>query len=132
MATTPDSLTIDVYTCGPDDLHCCANQYERWTCRREFSVATGSYSLKSVGSKPAEPVSLRTIQHSSVECDGEEFDAQYGLKFTPIPSVSNSAYNVNSPEGTNAQPGESNDPAATRATPVTAKMASQLLKPSEH
>lgn len=42
----------------------------------------------------------------------KSFDAQYGLQFTPILSVSNSAYNVNSPEGTNAQAGESNDPGA--------------------
>jgi hypothetical protein len=59
VAATPDSLTVDVYTWGPDDPHCCASVYERWTFRLEFSVATGSYSLKRIGSKPAEPVPLR-------------------------------------------------------------------------
>jgi hypothetical protein len=44
---------------GPDDAHCCASVYERWTFRLEFSVATGSYSLKHVDSKPAKPVPLR-------------------------------------------------------------------------
>jgi hypothetical protein len=59
VAATPDSLTIDAYTWGPDDAHCCASVYERWTFRLEFSVATGSYALKLVDSKPAEPVPLR-------------------------------------------------------------------------
>lgn len=59
VATTPNSLTIDVYMWGPDDPRCCANQYERWTFHREFSVATGTYALKLFDSKPAEPVPLR-------------------------------------------------------------------------
>ena len=59
VATTPDSLTIDVYTWGPDDPHCCANQYERWTYRRQFALATGNYSVKLVESKPAQPIPLR-------------------------------------------------------------------------
>jgi hypothetical protein len=59
VAATPDSLTIDSYTWGPDDAHCCATAYVRRTFHLEFSVATGSYSLKSVDSKPAEPIPLR-------------------------------------------------------------------------
>jgi hypothetical protein len=59
VAATPDTLTVDAYTWGPDDAHCCASVYERWTFRLEFSVATGSYALKHVDSKPAEPVPLR-------------------------------------------------------------------------
>jgi hypothetical protein len=59
VAATPDTLTVDAYTWGPDDAHCCASVYERWTFRLEFSVATGSYSLKHVDSKPAKPVPLR-------------------------------------------------------------------------
>jgi len=37
VATTPDSLTVDAYTWGPDDAHCCASVFERWTFRREPS-----------------------------------------------------------------------------------------------
>jgi hypothetical protein len=59
VAATPDTLIVDAYTWGPDDAHCCASVYERRTFRLEFSVATGSFSLKSVDSKPAEPVPLR-------------------------------------------------------------------------
>ena len=59
VATTPDSLTIDVYVWGPDDSHCCPDAYERWTFRREFSSPPGSYSLKVVDSKLADPVPLR-------------------------------------------------------------------------
>jgi hypothetical protein len=62
VAVTPDSLTIDVYTWGPDDAHCCASLYERWTLHREPDVQTvykGRYTLKMVDSKPAEPVPLR-------------------------------------------------------------------------
>jgi hypothetical protein len=34
VASAPDSLTIDVYTWGPDDAHCCPGNYERWTLKR--------------------------------------------------------------------------------------------------
>ena len=59
MAATPDTLTVDAYIWGPDDAHCCASVYVRRTFRLEFSVATGSYSLKSINSTPSEPVPLR-------------------------------------------------------------------------
>jgi len=35
VATTPDTLTVDVYTWAEDDPQCCASSYERWTLRRE-------------------------------------------------------------------------------------------------
>lgn len=59
VAATPDSLTVDAYTLGPDDSQCCPNQYERLTYRYEFSVGTGTHKLTLVDSKPAQPVPLR-------------------------------------------------------------------------
>lgn len=59
VTATPDSLIIDAYIWGPDDAHCCATEYVRRTFHLEPSAATGNYSLKSVDSKPAEPVPLR-------------------------------------------------------------------------
>jgi hypothetical protein len=58
VATAPDSLTIDVYTHGPDDPVCCASLYERWTLRREPSPQIGRYTLKTIDEKPAQPVPL--------------------------------------------------------------------------
>lgn len=34
ISATRDSLIVDVYTWGPNDAHCCASQYERWTLKR--------------------------------------------------------------------------------------------------
>jgi hypothetical protein len=58
VSTTPDSLTVEVYTWGPDDLACCATVYESWILRREPGVKKGRYILKRVNSKPATPVPL--------------------------------------------------------------------------
>jgi hypothetical protein len=57
VATTSDSVTIDVYTWGPDDAHCCATVYERWRLHREPDVEQGFYTLKVVEQKPVRPVS---------------------------------------------------------------------------
>jgi hypothetical protein len=59
VAATPDSVTVDAYTWGPDDAHCCPEQYERLTFRHEFSNQSGTHKLTLVDSKPAEPVPLR-------------------------------------------------------------------------
>ena len=59
VSATPNSVTVDAYTFGPDDSHCCPSQYERLTYRHEFSVETGVHRLTLVDSKPAEPVPLR-------------------------------------------------------------------------
>jgi hypothetical protein len=63
VATTPDSLTVDVYTWADDDAHCCASKYERWTLRREPDtrpgMPKGHYMWNVVNSKPAQPVPLK-------------------------------------------------------------------------
>lgn len=59
VATTPDSLSVDVYTWGPDDANCCASVYERRTFRRQPAAQPGEYTLELIGSKPTEPIPLR-------------------------------------------------------------------------
>lgn len=59
VAATPDNLTVDGYTWGPDDAQCCASVYERWTFRRAPAAQPGHYTLELVDSKPVEPVPRR-------------------------------------------------------------------------
>ncbi len=59
VATTSDSLTIDVYTWGLGDATCCATHYERWTLHLEPARQKGRYTLNMVDSKPVEPVPLQ-------------------------------------------------------------------------
>lgn len=62
VTTTPDTLTVDVYTWSEDDPRCCASKYERWTLRREVDTRPGMpkglHRWVVVDSMPAEPVPL--------------------------------------------------------------------------
>jgi hypothetical protein len=59
VATTSDSVTVDVYTWAPDDGHCCPTAYERWRLHRERDGGPGSYTLKVIEQKPVRPVPPR-------------------------------------------------------------------------
>jgi hypothetical protein len=60
VAVSPDSVTIDVYTWGPNDPNCCPTAYERWRLHREAGAEEGLYTLKVVERKPAKFVPLRS------------------------------------------------------------------------
>ena len=62
VTTTPDTLTVDVYTWSEEDPPCCASKYERWTLRRKVDTTPGMpkghYFWAILDSKQAEPVPL--------------------------------------------------------------------------
>ena len=68
VATTPDTLTVEVYTWGADDPPCCGNQYERWTLKRvpdtRPGMPKGRYMWNAVDSKPAQPTPLKPGESS--------------------------------------------------------------------
>ena len=63
MATTPDTLTVEVYTWGDADPACCGNQYERWTLQRvpdtRPGMPKGRYMWDALDTKPAQPTPLK-------------------------------------------------------------------------